>query len=304
MSLQAELIRVAMRLFIRSSGKPEISMTERREQMRGHTSRVPKPPKDTTTIERPLGGVPAVRVTRPLSRSDRLILFLHGGGYSTGSFDLYRHITWRFADAARATVVAIDYRLAPEHPFPAGLDDSVAAWQALLADGADPRRTALLGDSAGGGLAFALALRARDENLPLPAAIVAMSPWTDLAITGHSAKPGARDPMLRAADVAYLAQQYLAGADPRNPYASPLYGDLSGLPPSLLQVGGDEILRDDAVRMAQKLNKAGSPATLEIWRRMPHVWHAFAPIMPEARQAIARIGDFLRQALSLARWSG
>jgi len=247
------------------------------------------------TSETALAGVPASVVAEAGIGSDRQILFLHGGGYAVGSPGLYRHITWRFAEAAEGHVVTPDYRLAPEHPFPAALDDAHAAWLACLSSGADPRRSAFVGDSAGGGLALALALKLRDEGGPLPGAIVAMSPWTDLAVTGASARPGSSDPMLNADDLAPIAAQYLAGADPRAPYASPLYGDPRGLPPTLIQVGSDEILVDDAVRMANRMREAGCDVTLELWPRMPHVWHAFAPILHEAGQAIGRVGDFIRE---------
>jgi acetyl esterase/lipase len=222
-------------------------------------------------------------------------LFLHGGAYVTGSPDLYRHVSWRFASAARAQFIAVEYGLAPEHPFPAALDDALAAWRALLGEGANPSHCAIMGDSAGGGLALALALRLRDTGVPLPGALVAISPWTDLAITGRSAQPPAADPMLYPEHLADYAAHYLAGADPRDPYVSPLYGDPSGLPPTLLQVGSDEILRDDSVRMAERMRDAGCNVTLEVWPRMPHVWHAFAPILPEAGRAIARIGEFVRE---------
>ena len=183
-----------------------------------------------------------------------------------------------------------------EHPFPAALDDALASWRGLLAAGADPRRAVFIGDSAGGGLALALALRARDEGDSLPAAIVAMSPWTDLAVTGLSVRRNARaDPMLNAEDVPHLASRYLAGADPRHPYASPLYGELAGLPPTLIQVGGDEILLDNSVRMAARMREAGCEVRLEIWPRMPHVFQSFSSILPEARRAIARIGAFVHE---------
>jgi acetyl esterase/lipase len=234
-------------------------------------------------------------VTAPQSAPGRHILFLHGGAYIAGSARIYRHITWRFAVAAEARLAAIDYRLAPEHPFPAALDDAAAAWRGLLDEGADPRHCAVIGDSAGGGLALALALRSRDEGVPLPAAIVALSPWTDLAITGQSSRCNAvYDPVLKSDDLGMLAAQYLGRADPRNPYASPLYGDPRGLPPTLFQVGSDEILRDDSERMAERMREAGCDVTLEIWPRMPHVWHGFAPVLPEARRAIARVGDYIR----------
>jgi epsilon-lactone hydrolase len=296
MSFEAELIRVASRLFIRPGNHADVPIALRRARMAQYEGRVPQPPGGTRTITQELGGVRAMRTARTHIPPGRHILFLHGGAYSTGSPALYRHIAWRFADAARAEFVALDYRLAPEHPYPAALVDARAAWAALVREGADPRRCAFLGDSAGGGLALALALRLRDEGEPLPAALVAISPWTDLAITGASARPGARDPMLKAEDLQFLADQYVGAHNPRDPYISPLYGDPRGLPPTLLQVGSDEILRDDSVRFAERMLEAGCDVTLEIWPRMPHVWHAFAPVMPEARDAIARIGAFVARA--------
>lgn len=296
-SWTAEVIRLALGPFLRggSSGSTPGIGAAARKQSSSFERLVLPPPSRMQTVETTLAGVPASIVGETGIRDDRQILFLHGGGYAVGSPGLYRHITWRFAEEAEGIVVTPDYRLAPEHPFPAALDDAHAAWLACLASGADPRRSAFIGDSAGGGLALALALRLRDEGRPLPGAIVALSPWTDLAVTGASAQPGASDPMLNADDLAPIAAQYLAGADPRTPYASPLYGDLRGLPPTLIQVGSDEILVDDSVRMANRMREVGCDVTLELWPRMPHVWHAFAPLLPEAGQAIARVGDFIRE---------
>jgi acetyl esterase/lipase len=284
-----------LRAFIRRGRHTPLDVAHQRERMHVYEQGVPRAPVPTETIEKPLGGVRAVRISRPDMRPGRKILFLHGGAYYAGSPTLYRHISWRFAGAARAEFIAIEYRLAPEHPFPAALDDARAAWCALLGEGANPSHCAIMGDSAGGGLALALALRLRDSKQPLPGALVAISPWTDLAITGRSAQPPAADPMLYSEHLAEYAAQYLGGADPRDPYASPLHGDPRGLPPTLLQVGGDEILRDDSVRMAQKMREAGCNVTLEIWPRMPHVWHAFAPMMPEANRGIARVGAYIQQ---------
>jgi acetyl esterase/lipase len=298
MSVRAELVRLGARIFLKPGMHPGIPIAERRKRLKAYgiyESWLLRPPASTQTDELTLDGVPALRVARPVSEPGRQILFLHGGGYITGSPALYRHVLWRFADAARATVIAIDYRLAPEHPFPAALDDAVTAWHALLARGADPRRCAVLGDSAGGGLALALALRLRDEGDPMPGAVAAISPWTDLAITGESCKDDSADPLLKSSCLKPFAAQYLGGADPRDPYASPLYGDPCGLPPTLLQVGSDEILRDDSVRMAARMRAAGCEVTLEVWPRMPHVWHAFAPAMPEAGRAIKRVGAFVQQ---------
>jgi epsilon-lactone hydrolase len=297
MSLQAELVRVWLRWSMKRSNHPNVTIQERRREIAAYERRVPRPPRRFEMAQRKLSGVPAMRVSKRDAETDRHILFLHGGGYVTGSPALYRHILWRFAAAARARVAAIDYRLAPEHPFPAALDDAVAGWQGLLAEGADPRRCAVMGDSAGGGLALALLLRLRDMSAPLPGAAVAISPWTDLAMTGTSlGRNATSDPMENPDDVPFLARCYLGEADPMTPYASPLYGNPRGLPPTLIQVGGDEILLDDSVRMAQRMQAAGCKVELEVWPRMPHVWHAFAPIMPEARRAIARIGAFVLAA--------
>ena len=295
MSWQAELIRLGTRLFLKRGTRAGVSIAERRLTIQAYERWVPRPPAGTESTERALGGVAAVRISRPCSQPGRYIFYLHGGGYVTGSPALYSHLTWRLAAAAEATLVAITYRLAPENPFPAAIDDAAAAWRALLAEGIDPQRCAIMGDSSGGGLALALALRLRDERGPLPAAIVALSPWTDLAMTGQSCNANATDPLMNFDDMEPLAAQCLDGADPRNPYASPLYGNPQGLPPTLLQVGSDEILLDDSKRMAQRMHDAGCNVTLEIWPRMPHVWQAFAPAMPEALSAIARIGAFVQE---------
>jgi Esterase/lipase len=292
-SVRAELARLGLRWFIRHRSRHQTLEYERRKYG-AIESLIPRPPRSTRTTPINANGVKADYIATHLSRSDRCLLFLHGGGYRVGSPASYRHFTWRIASAARARLLAIDYRLAPEHPFPAALDDAVSSYRWLLGSGVSPRRLAVIGDSAGGGLALALLLRLRDDGLPLPAAAVALSPWTDLALTGASLTLNARaDPMLNADDVPRFAADYLAGADPRDPYASPLYGDPAGFPPTLLHVGGDEILRDDAVRMAEKLRRANCQVQLEIWPRMPHGWHAMAPFLPEARAAIAAIGTFL-----------
>lgn len=295
MSLRAEMVRLGTRWLLKGrDAGADIAARRRRAETAGRL--VPNPPPGIERIAVEAGGVAAEWVVAPASHSRRHILYLHGGGFALGSPALYRHLTWRIAAAAQARVLAIDYRLAPEHPFPAALDDAVAAYAWLLAGGADSRRVAIIGDSAGGGLVFSLLLRCRDEGrLPLPAAAVALSPWTDLAMTGASLRRNARaDPFIDGSDMALIAGWYLGGADPRNPYASPLYGDPAGLPPSLIQVGSDEILRDDATRMADRLRAAGREVELEIWPRMPHVWHLFAAMMPEARRAIARVGAFVR----------
>jgi epsilon-lactone hydrolase len=296
-SLRAEILRLGTRCLLKGKPGPDASLAQRRQRAALAERWVPEPPPGIERIPVDAGGVAAEWVVTPASQENRHILYLHGGGYVIGSPSLYRQLTWRLARAGRARLLAADYRLAPEHPFPAALDDALAAYEWMLSHGTDPRRLALIGDSAGGGLAFALLLRCRDEGrLPLPAAVVALSPWTDLALTGASlSKNAVIDPFLDANGIPPIAECYLAGADPRHPYASPLYGDPTGLPPALIQVGSDEVLRDDATRMADRLRAAGCEVALEVWPRMPHVWHLFASMMPEAGRAIARVGSFIRQ---------
>jgi len=301
-SLRAELVRLGGRWLLKHRGRNDVTIEQKRRRAAAAARLVPKPPAGTQTLAVDAGGVRADRVSTHLSEFCRHILFLHGGGFVVGSPALYRHFTWRIASAARAHVLSVDYRLAPEHPFPAALDDAVAAYCWLLGDAADPQRIVVMGDSAGGGLALSLLLRLRDQSIPLPAAAVALSPWTDLALTGLSFKMNAgADPLVSTEQARRFVDYYLAGADPRWPYASPLYGEPAGLPPTIIQVGSDEVLRDDAVRMAGRMHAAGCRIELEIWPRMPHVWHVFAPVMPEARQAIERIGAFVMDAVTPLR---
>lgn len=257
-----------------------------------------RPPRGARFDRVEIGSVRAERSQPPLARSDRYVLYFHGGGYVVGSVALYRDFCWRIAAASRATVLCVDYRLAPEHPFPAAVDDALAAYRALVGAGAHPRHVAFAGDSAGGALALAALLRLRDEGVPLPAAAAVVSPWTDLALTGDSLRldPAvdpltSRDAAIRAADL------YLAGANPRDSYASPLYGDPSELPPTLILAAETEIFRDDSVRMAQRMRAAGCEVDLELMPRAFHGWHLFTRILPEARQTIARIGEFLQMRL-------
>src|SRR5262245_4840984 len=298
LSLRAHVMRAGMRVLVKRSirADPSVDGVRRRLKLLGRL--VPGPPRGTETVRLDAGGVMAERVATQVSRADRHILYLHGGSFITGWPALYRDLTWRLATMCRARVLCIDYRLAPEHPFPAALDDAVAAYRWLLAQGAEARHIAMMGDSAGGGLVFAALLRLRDEGTALPAAAVAVSPWTDLALTGESFRLNAKiDPLIPVELAPRVVGLVLAGADPRHPYASPLYGDLSGLPPTLIQVGGDDVLRDDAVRMADKMRAAGCHVELDVWPGLWHVWHALVRVMPEARAAVARIAGFMQDKL-------
>lgn len=293
MSFRGELLRLGLRLFLKRHSEP-FDLEAWRDNMRGMERLVPRPPPSTETTVINAGLLRFHRTTTPASLPGRNMLYLHGGAYISGAPVYYRHFFWRVANATKARIWALEYRLAPEHPLPAALDDAVAGFTWLLDDVGDARDLFVMGDSAGGGLALCLLLKLRDEGRVLPRAAIAMSPWTDLALTGASLVENATaDPMLNTKDLPDFVRCYLAGGDPRNPYASPLYGDPSGLPPVLIQVGSDEILRDDAVRMAEKLQHGNPGSRLQIWPRMPHVFQLFVPILPEAHAAIAEIGEFI-----------
>jgi acetyl esterase/lipase len=295
MSLRAELLRLALRATFKQRDDVTPDIAQIRARLEKFKLLAPQPPKGTQAVRLAMGGVPAIQVTTPQSRADRHVLYLHGGAYVYGRPGHYRDFIWRIADAAAATMHVLDYRLGPEHAFPAAVDDAVGAYRWLVATGADPNHLAIMGDSAGGGLTFATLLRLRDEGNPLPAGAVAISPWTDLTLASESCVRFAKsDPMLTVGQAKVFARWYLADADPKHPYASPLYGDPTGLPPSLIQVGSDEILRDDAVLWSARMRAAGVASEVEVWPRMPHVWQLFARVLPEGQQAIKRIGAFLR----------
>ncbi|HYE90300.1 MAG TPA: alpha/beta hydrolase, partial [Terriglobales bacterium] len=237
------------------------------------------------------GGVPSEWLVPQGEQPDAAILYLHGGGYVIGSARSHRHLAAAVGAAADAAVLLPEYRLAPEHPFPAALDDAVAAYRWLLEKNVAPARLVIAGDSAGGGLTMATLVALRDAGLPLPAAAVGISPWTDLSFSLPShATRAAVDPIVTREGVGKMAVAYLAGRDPKTPLASPLFADLRGLPPLLIQVGDDEVLLDDAVQLAERARSVGVDVTLEVAPTMVHVWHWFFPILDEGQQAIDRIG--------------
>jgi epsilon-lactone hydrolase len=238
----------------------------------------------------------------PETTATATILYLHGGGYYFGSPRSHRAIAFGLATRANARVFSLDYRLAPEHRFPAALDDSLAAYRRLLADDVPAQSIVLVGDSAGGGLALATLLALRDAAEPLPAAAVLFSPWTDLTCSGESMRTNeGRDPMYHASIFPRVAAQYLGTADARNPYASPLFGELKNLPPLLIQVGDTELLLDDSTRVATKARAAGVDVEVQIWRNVPHIFQIWTPFMPEAREALSRAAAFIEAATSAAR---
>ena len=240
------------------------------------------------------GGVPAEWITTPETVHERVIYYLHGGAYVEGSINTHRELISRLARAARARALAIDYRLAPENPFPAAVEDSMRAYRWLISSGVDPARLVIAGDSAGGGLTMATLVALRDAGDPLPAAAVCLSPWVDLEGLGESMTTRAEvDPMIQRDSLLQMAKAYLGEAHPRTPLAAPLYADLRGLPPLLIQVGTAETLLDDSTRLAERARAAGVQVIFEPWDEMFHVWQFCASILPEGQEAIDRIGEFV-----------
>ncbi|MFI5317711.1 MAG: alpha/beta hydrolase [Myxococcota bacterium] len=277
--------------------RPDVSIAEMRDGMAAMVGTQQLP---AGLIREPceVNGVPAEWVSARGASADRAVLYLHGGGYVLGSIATHRELAARISQASAARCLVIDYRLGPEHPFPAAVDDAVKAYRWLLDAGYAPERLAIAGDSAGGGLTVATLVALRDAALPLPATAVCISPWVDLAGEGESMTSKEKvDPMVTRAPLLVMAKNYLGGADAKNPLASPLWADLRGLPPLLIQVGTSETLLDDSTRLAERARKAGVDVELEAWPEMIHVWHAFAALLPEGREAIERIGTHLRKRL-------
>ena len=256
-------------------------------------------PGDVTVEPIIVNGVKAEWTSTPAADASTAILYLHGGGYAICSLDSHRHLVAEIGRACSARTLAIDYRLAPEHPFPAPIEDTVAAYRFLLDSGLKPNRIALAGDSAGGGLAVGALLAIREAGLPLPACAWCISPWVDMEALGHSfIDRSTTDPTVQRANIMMMAEWYLAGADPRHPHASPIHGDLTGLPPLLIQVGAAETLLDDSIVLARKAGIADVIVDLQIWPEMIHIWHLYFPVLTAARRAIASGGSFVRNAIN------
>lgn len=255
-------------------------------------------PKDATITPVDVHGVPGEWTEVDGCNRQETLLFFHGGGYAMGSLSTNRLLTVQLARAANVRVLSLDYRLGPEATFPAALEDALSGYGYLLDQGLAPEQIALCGASAGGGLSAACLLALRDTGIPLPSSAVLLSPWLDLSLTRDSVTRLAKeDPLVQASLLRECAVAYLGSQDAKAPLASPLFGDLHDLPPLLLQVGSAEILLDDSTEFAAKAQHAGSEITLEVWDDMIHVWHGYAPVLPEACDAIEKIGAFLRQHL-------
>lgn len=240
-----------------------------------------------------ISGVPVewLSLTTP---DQRIILYLHGGGFAIGSCASHRAFVGRLAVVCHAQAVIPEYRLAPEHVFPAGLHDAVDVYAGLLETGWSAEQIIIAGDSAGGGLTLSTLVEAHSRGLPMPRAIVLMSPWTDLTLSGESFETHATvDPWLAPAMLGPMRDLYLGGGDPANPLASPLWADLSQLPPTLIHVGDQEILLSDSLRLAERARDAGVEVEIEVGKDLWHVWHFFGPDLPDANEAVDRIGVFV-----------
>jgi epsilon-lactone hydrolase len=273
---------------------PDKSVEQLREEY-SSTINIEAMPKGTTITEVDAGGVTAEWTRAPGAATDCVFLFIHGGGYIRGAVVANRVTAALISAASGATTLSTGYRLAPENPFPAAIDDVYNAYRWLLAQDIDPKRIVVGGISAGGGLTLSLLLKLKELGDPMPVAAVPMSAWTDLTQSGQSfVTNDDSDPSLSKGYLDATAAYYLNGADPRTPLASPYFGELDGLPPLLIQVGTAEVLLDDSRLFAERAKAAGTEVTFEPWQDMIHGWHGFANVLPEARDAIASAGRFFK----------
>jgi acetyl esterase/lipase len=288
----AAVLRGALNLALKPgfrAGRP----IEQQRRWLERVARLTLVPREAVFTAATVGGVPGEWVSgRGLASPHRVILYLHGGAYCVGSPLTHRALTGNLALAVEARVFVADYRLAPEHPFPAALDDAVAAYEGLLANGHEPSGLVIAGDSAGGGLTAATALRLRELGRPLPSALVLFSPWTDLSLAELGPEPPG-EPMITRPWVAECAGFYLRGHDPHDPLASPVFGDLSGLPATLVQVGSDEVLLPDSQRLHARLRDGGVDSTLSVYPGRWHVFQTHAGMLADADLALAEVGRFL-----------
>jgi epsilon-lactone hydrolase len=281
----------------REQAPPDISFPESRAMFEQMVAAFPGP-QGVSSEQVDAGGIAAEWIAAHGAAPERTIYWLHGGGYCIGSINTHRALLGNISAASGARALAIDYRLAPEDPFPAAVEDAVSAYLWLLSTGVDPAQTIIGGDSAGGGLAMATLVALKETGKPLPAGAVCISPWTDMTMTGDSlASKAEADPMITVDGITRVRDAYVGAADPKGPLASPVYADLAGLPPLLIQVGENEVLQSDSTRLADRAEAAGVDVTLEVWPDMIHVWHFFAAMLPEGQHAIDRIGEWVKQQL-------
>jgi acetyl esterase/lipase len=286
---------------LRQSAFPAgIDMNEQRRLLKELTSSQPLP-ADVTVTAAALGGVPTAEITIDGIEPRHVVLYFHSGVYVLGDAFQAANLASQVGRRTRAKVISVDYRLAPEHPYPAAVDDALAAYEALLHNGTAPSDIAFAGESAGGGLAIATLVNARDHGLPLPAAAFVMSPYADLTLAGTTMQTKREvDPLMSRENLQSRVTDYTAGQDPALGLISPIFADLSGLPPLIIQAGTHEVLLDDAVRLARQAATADVEVTLDITPRVPHVFQTFYPILDEAAAALDRAGQLLSAHLASA----
>jgi monoterpene epsilon-lactone hydrolase len=283
-----------------SAFPPGSDVNEQRRLLRDLLSAQPLPPGITVTAAA-LGGVPTADVTVDGIEPRHVVLYFHGGVYVMGDAALAADLASQVARRSRARAVSVDYRLAPEHPYPAAVDDALAAYEALLEDGTAPSDIAFAGESAGGGLAIATLVNARDHGLPRPAVAYVMSPYADLTLAGTTMQTKRdADPLLSPEALRARVGDYTSGQDPALGLISPIFADLSGLPPLIIQAGTHEVLLDDAIRLARQAATADVEVTLDITPGVPHVFQAYHPILDEAAAALDRAGQLLSAYLAAA----
>ena len=296
-SLRSYAIRLVVKYWIAPKFNLTTTVKEQRAAFEG-IGKLTILPFKTKIQPVTVGGVSAKWISVANVAEDCVVLYLHGGAYNIGSSNIYRDIAARISKASGAKVLLIDYRLAPEHPFPAAIEDATIAYRWLLENGFSPQNIAISGDSSGGGLTIATLVSLRDSGEALPAAAVVLSPWTDLEGTGESiTKHVQADPFLTPEWLQFMAKHYIGNNSPRTALISPIYADLHDLPPILIQVGTDEILLSDSRRLAERVREAGIDTTLDVWENMWHVWHFFAGQLPEGKCAMDKIGAFIRNHL-------
>jgi epsilon-lactone hydrolase len=297
------LISHAFRLVMQRGnffGAPGIPLPEMRSRAEASTRWLPIP-RHVAVQPVHAGGVPAEWVIPKGAPDDRVLLYAHGGAWVFCSPRTHRAMVAQLALAGGIKALSLDYRLAPEFPFPAALDDCMAAYRWLLHEGIDPHKIIIAGDSAGGNLILAMLLALRDAGDPLPSAAVGLSPAIDLAKSGKKTPNNTgKDPVLHRLQKSPLHLGYIGDHDPRDPLISPIYGDLHGLPPVLIHVGSDESLMDEVIRFVDCARQARVDAQVVVWRGMWHVFQIFGPLMPEARDSIQQIGKFIRERLSVS----
>jgi len=287
-------VKRAVRKGVRGKG-----LDEKRQMLDAAARRLVKLPNNCKVVPIDIEGLYAEWISTGITLKHKVILYLHGGGYALCSANTHRPLAARIGKASGVKVLFPEYRLAPEHPFPAAIEDAVNVYRWILHQGFSPSNIVFAGDSAGGGLCIAAALVLRDQNEPLPAAIVCLSPWVDLTSSGESYRKNKWvDPYLSIEAVRAAVRMYAGDEKPDHPLISPIFADLSGLPPLFIQAGNHEILQSDAEKLAAQARNAGVPFTLKVWKGMWHVWQISGDALPEARKAIKEIGIFIRKTFN------